>query len=402
MNILHLNMLYPPHVLGGAEKSVALLCEALLAAGHEVAASCTTPKGAVREVVNGVRVFRIPHGTDFWAEEWPERNTLQRGLRKLKMPFSGAFERNFGAVIDEVRPQIVHTHSMNDVSTRAWVAAKERGIPIVHTLRDYDLLCANSSLFRNGRPCVTRHLKCRVISAAKAVQHRHIDAVVGVGAGILNMHIEHGMFGHIAPELQRVIWNPSIVTPEVQRTGLERSGPVTFGYLGRISIDKGVGTLLRACRSLPKQGWRLLVAGRSPLEDDPLFKLAEGLPVEFLGFVPSGDFLSNIDALVVPSIWAEPLPRTILEAYAQGVPAIGSRSGGIPDLIGADNNEWLFAPDNDAQLAAIMQRVLKLGRQAMPPRASYDAVLARTTPEAVVEHYTSLYAEVLARVGARA
>jgi glycosyltransferase involved in cell wall biosynthesis len=402
MKILHLSMLYPPHIVGGAEKSVALLCEALLAAGHDVSASCTTPQEAVREVVNGVKVYRIPHGTDFWAEEWPDHGVVQRAWRKLKMPFSRAFERDFGAVIDEVQPQIVHTHSMNDVSTRAWVAAKARGIPIVHTLRDYDLLCANASLFRNGHPCPKRHLKCRVITAPKAMHHRHIDAVVGVASGILRMHTDEGLFGHVAPELQRVIWNPSGVDSSTAPPATPRSGPMTFGYLGRISVDKGVGTLLRACRALPPGGWRLLVAGRSPHKDEPLLKLAEGLPVEFVGFVPAGELLSRVDVLVAPSIWAEPLGRTILEAYAQGVPAIGARSGGIPDLIGHDNNDWLFAPDDAAGLASIMQRVISLERAGLPGRDSFAHVLAQTTPEAVVGKYASLYRDLLARPAARA
>jgi len=401
MKILHLSMLYPPYVIGGAEKSVALLCEAQRAAGYEVAASCTTPGAGLRETVNGVPVYRLPHGTDFWAEEWPRHGALARLKRKLLIPFSLDFEAAFGEALDDFKPDIVHTHSMTDVSTRAWLAAAARRLPIVHTLRDYDLLCSNSSLFHAGRVCEQRHLKCRVLTAAKREHHRHVSAVVGVGAGILQTHLDHGYFGHVPEALRRFIWNPAVLDGPLDASLKPVTGrPLTFGYIGRINVEKGVGTLLRACRALPQDGWKLIIAGKSPLPDDPLMKMAEGLPVEFIGFVPAADFFSRIDALVVPSVWAEPLPRTILESYAAGVPVLGSRSGGIPDLIGHHNKEWLFTPDSDVELAIHMKRLILDGRSKLPTRSTFESVLSETTPTKVVERYADLYGAVLASVSA--
>lgn len=397
MRILHLSMLYPPHIIGGAEKSVQLLCEALAGAGHEIAASCTTPQASFEEQVNGIPVYRIAHGTRFWAEEWPQHGRLARLTRKAMLPFSTDFEAGFDAVLRAFRPQIVHTHSLTDVSTRAWLAAARAGVPIVHTLRDYDLLCANSSLFHDGKVCETRHLRCRVLTAAKRAHHQHVGAVVGVGQGILDTHLQHGYFEQVPQLLRRVIWNPAVLdAPLPARAAPAADAPLVFGYIGRINVEKGVGTLLRACRRLSGgRPWRLLVAGKSPLPDDPLFRLAEGLPVEFLGFVSAASFFARIDVQVVPSIWPEPLPRTILEGYAAGVPAIGARSGGIPDLIGADQHDWLFPGDDDEALAARMQRLLNLGRDALPPPQRYAAVLSETTPAKVVERYESVYRALL-------
>ncbi|MFV3517473.1 hypothetical protein ACNJD8_22950, partial [Mycobacterium tuberculosis] len=67
--ILHLSSLYPPHIVGGAERSVSMLAEAQAAAGWDVAAACLTPGEAVEEHRNGVAVFRMPHGNDFWLED---------------------------------------------------------------------------------------------------------------------------------------------------------------------------------------------------------------------------------------------------------------------------------------------------------------------------------------------
>lgn len=400
MRILHLSMLYPPHIIGGAEKSVAFLAEAQTAIGHHVAASCTTPSDAVQEEINGVSVYRMPHETDFWAEEWPQHNSLERGLRRIKMPFNTRLQQRFSEVIEDFKPDVVHTHSMTDVSTRAWLAAREQGVPIVHTLRDYDLLCAHSSMFKDGQRCTKRHLQCRVFTHFKKDHHLCVDAVVGVGAEILQTHIDNGYFAHVPADLRRVIWNPAVVDDvpsDYQKPALD--GPFTFGYLGRISIDKGVGKLLEACRSLPPEGWRLLLAGRPAQDDEPLLSAGGDLPVEFLGFIPPKSFFERIDVLVAPSIWAEPLPRTILESYAMGIPALGADSGGIPDLIGRDNAAWIYPATDAAALADRMLKILAAGRAALPSKQAFQKVLHRTTPEMVVSNYDDVYKSVLSHRG---
>jgi glycosyltransferase involved in cell wall biosynthesis len=394
--ILHLSMLYPPHIMGGAEKSVALLSEALVAAGHEVAASCITPGDWAEEVRNGVKVYRMPHETDFWPEEWPQHSVLARGVRRFKQQFNYPLERHFLRVIDAFKPDVVHTHSLLDVSTRVWVAAKSRGLPVVHTLRDFDLACGNAAMFKDGKRCERRHLKCKAFTFMKGVHQRHVDAVVGVGAGILQSHLALGYFGHVPEPLRRVIWNPAVVDgvgADYVKPPLT-GRPLTFGYLGRINIEKGVGTLLEACRQLPKTGWKLLIAGKEASEQDSLKHMAEGLPVEFVGFIPPRQLFDEIDTLVVPSIWAEPLPRTILESYAVGVPVIGADSGGIPDLIGPANRDWLFPPGDAAALAAAMQRLLSLGREALPRREQFQHIVDETVPWKVARRYLDLYDDV--------
>lgn len=396
--ILHLSMLYPPHVMGGAEKSVALLAEAQVAAGHTVAASCTSPTGWKEEERNGVRVWRMPHETDFWAEEWPQHGVLARGVRRFKQQFNHRIEAHFGRVIDAFRPDVVHTHSLLDVSTRVWLAARARGLPVVHTLRDFDLACGTAAMFRDGQRCQRRCLECRGFTFMKARHHRAVDAVVGVGAGILQSHLALGYFGHVPEGLRRVIWNPAVVDgigADYVKPSLAGQ-PLTFGYLGRINVEKGVGTLLDACARLPVGDWRLLVAGKEASEADSLRPRAAGLPVEFLGFVPPRELFDRIDVLVVPSIWAEPLPRTILEAYAAGVPVIGADSGGIPDLIGARNRDWLYPPGDAAALAQAMVRVWARGRDALPRREAFTSVLQDTTPQKVARRYLELYDEVRA------
>ena len=394
--ILHLSMLYPPHIMGGAEMSVAMLSEALVAEGHQVAAASITPTGWKQELRHGVQVYRMPHETDFWPEEWPEHSVLERGIRRFKQQFNHRIEDHFLTVIDEFKPDIVHTHSLLDVSTRVWLAARSRGLPIVHTLRDFDLACGNAAMFKDGKRCEKRHLKCKAFTFMKAVHQREVNAVVGVGAGILQSHLDMGYFGHIPEHLRRVIWNPA----KVDGVGADytkpllHGQPMTFGYLGRINVEKGVGTLVDACRRLAPGGWRLIIAGKEASERDSFKAQAQGLPIEFAGFTPARELFDQIDVLVVPSIWAEPLPRTILESYAMGVPVIGADSGGIPDLIGPTNRDWLYAPGDDAALATIMSRVIKNGREALPGIPDFKHIVDETQPYKVARRYLDLYDEV--------
>ncbi|WP_174292212.1 glycosyltransferase family 4 protein [Sphingomonas bacterium] len=392
--VLHLSSLYPPHIVGGAERSVSMLAEAQAAAGWSVAAACLTPGEAVEERRNGVEVHRMPHGNDFWLEDWLSHTPRQREWAKFKQQANFGIERRFGAVIDRFRPDVINTHSLVDISTRVWHAAGKRGVPVVHTLRDFDLLCAASSMYRETGPCTHRHLKCRILTFTKQFDQRLVTAVTAVGAEVLARHLRYGFFGHVAPERRQVIWNTASVdgiAASYQKPPL--SGPITFGYLGRISPEKGVDTLLKAARLLPPTGWRLLIAGAALGPIAPYEELARGLPVEFVGFQKPKALFDRIDLLVAPSLWAEPLGRTVLEAYQAHVPVIGARSGGIAEIIADD--AWLVPPGDVQALADRMRRVLVEGRPTSP--AGRDRVVARTTPEAVAAAFAGVYADVLGR-----
>lgn len=392
--ILHLSSLYPPHIVGGAERSVSMLAEAQAASGWEVAAACLTPGDALEEMRNGVRVLRMPHGNDFWLEDWQRHTKHERDWAKFKQQWHVGIERRFGEVIDAVRPDLVNTHSLVDISTRVWRAAHARGIPIVHTLRDFDLLCAASSMYRESGPCTHRHLKCRVLTFAKKIDQRRVVAVTAVGSEVLARHLHYGFFDHVQPRHRRVIWNTASVAgigPDYRKP--PRWGPITFGYLGRISPEKGVDTLLEAARLLPRDGWRLLIAGAALGPIERYHALAEGLPVEFIGFAEPKALFEAVDVLVAPSLWAEPLGRTVIEAYRADTPVIGARSGGIAEVIADD--DWLVEPGDVAALAARMRRVLDEGGADAP--AGRERVARRTSPEAVAGAFAGLYGDVLGR-----
>lgn len=398
MRILHLSSLYPPHIVGGAERSVELIAETQVSLGHVVAAACIERQAEPMVVRNGVHVYRMPHENDFWLEDWPEKSKTARIVQKVKQQWNFAIEKRFGEVIDDFKPDVIHTHSMVDISSLVWRAAARRKLPVVHTLRDYALVCANAAMFRHGANCERLHVKCSLMTGISRLMQGAVMSVAGVGAEILDRHVAMGYFGHVPETRRQVVWNPAVVKgagPDHQKPA-RTTDDLVIGYLGRINVEKGVGTLLRACAMLPETGWRLRIAGEAVAGLKEFETMAEDLPVEFMGFVDPKVFFDSIDVLVVPSIWPEPLPRTILESYAMGVPALGSRSGGIPDLIGIDNHDWLFDPDDAEQLAERLHALIAAPRDSLPGREDFQKVLKQTTPAVVADKYRLLYEQTIA------
>lgn len=395
MRILHVSSVYPPHVVGGAEKVVAMLAEAQVARGHAVGATYLTRNTEPMGERHGVTVMPQRSRNLIWMEDVFASPRPLRTANKLGQMVDYRSAGDVARAIAAFRPDIVHTHSMVELPPMIWSAIAQSGAQSVHTLHDYDLVCSRASLFRHGHPCEAQHLSCRVTAAWKARFARHIDAVAAVSRPVLDQHRRFGLFRDLGEDRARVIWNAADVPVDHRRP--ERGGDMVFGFLGRLVPEKGIETLLAACRLLPPRGWRLRVAGRAQEGDAAYRALAADLPVEFVGFTDPGTFLDSIDILVVPSIWREPFGLTVVEAFAQGVPVIGSRLGAIADLVGAIGDDWLVAAGDAAALAERMNRAIDQGRGALPPPTAFAPVLASVTPGRMVDAYDDLYAHVLAQ-----
>lgn len=367
--------------------------------GHTVGSASIERQAEPRVERNGVSVYRLDHHNDFWLEDWPQHNAQQRRMQKLKQQWNFEIERQFEKVLDEFRPDILNSHSLVDVTTLVWRAAHRRGIPVVHTLCDYDLMCGNAAMFRNGAPCDHIHLGCQLVNFSKKFTQRYVDAVASVGTDILSIHVSHGLFQHIPEQLRRVIFYSSTVPggDPVERRRMDRSGrPMTFGYIGRINTEKGVGTMIDAFKMVGPGNWRCLIAGKAMDDSIERFTAQAGdLPIEFIGWATPKNFFEQIDVLICPSYWAEPSPRAIYEAYQMGVPVIGAASGGIPELIG--DQEWLFKPGSASQLADRIRGVLGKSRAELPTEAEFGGIIERSSSRHVGENYLRLYDDVLDR-----
>jgi glycosyltransferase involved in cell wall biosynthesis len=266
-------------------------------------------------------------------------------------------------------PDVVHVHNTFPAASPTVFGAL-REYPVVHTVHNYRWLCPAATLLRDGAPCrlcVGRvpwpgvvH-RCQggsvaqsAVTATMLTIHRlarsldHVDRFIALTDFARDLLIEGGL------PRARIVVRRNFTPPSEFRATCD--GP-SFAFLGRLSKEKGVGVLAEAWRSAPLPP--LEVIGEGP-EADALRDLPN---VTLVGALPPADVaerLARARALVMPSIWYEGLPLVILEAYAVGLPVIGSDLGAMTELIREGETGMRVPPGDPAALASAVRRMAAL------------------------------------------
>jgi glycosyltransferase involved in cell wall biosynthesis len=161
--------------------------------------------------------------------------------------------------------------------------------------------------------------------------------------------------------------------------------PLRIGFVGTLVWHKGAHVLLDAVRRLDSNSYELKIFGDPAVFPGYVADLqarAAGLPVTFSGrFTRTSvaEVYTQLDVLVVPSLWLENSPLVIHEAFMAGVPVVGARIGGIADLIEHGRNGLLYDPRSAADLAAALETLIRdrslvaaLASQAPPVKSIAD------------------------------
>ncbi len=391
MKILFVNTLYPPEIVGGAEVSVSLLAEALVRSGHHVATVCLH-KGtdAIISEEKGVRVYRLPIDNIYWPFGHDRKvSALQRLSWHLRDTWNRKAGRRFGEILDIEKPDVVHTNNLTGFSVSVWSEARRRGIRVVHTLRDYSLICKRSTLFKNGETCWKRCATCATMTAPHIYTSHMVDAVASNSQFVLDRHLKLGYFANIP---DKVIYNiadttslaPHLPTPD---------SDLIFGFIGRIESEKGIDVVLKATELLPDRGWRLKIAGKgieAYVRDLKTSHRSER--IEWLGFAKSRDFYAGVDVCLISSVWPEPLPRTLIESISAGRATICSTAGGIPEISDLSSLIGSYEPRDHHKLADLMNKAIAEAsrwKKAQPPQPDFTD---KFSPAAIVGGYLELYA----------
>lgn len=313
------------------------------------------------------------------------------------------------AKLNDFKPDVLHVHNTMPLISPSiyWVAHRMR-VPVVQTLHNFRLLCPQAMLLRDQRVCED----CVGKVPWRSVLHRcYRDSAPqsAVLAGMITLHRGLGTWRnkvtrYIAlndfcrrkfiegglPE-DRIVIKPNFVDFDAPPDG-PRSG---FLYVGRLSTEKGVATLAEASKRLA--GCELRVAGSGPLADT-----FDGSPAVMLGSVGMDEVrrqMQSASALVLPSIWFESFPRTLVEAFACGLPVIASRLGALAELIEDGKTGLLFEPGNVDSLVERLQwarehpqELAEMGRNA---RACFEA---HFTPQRNYEQLLAIYQTAIAEV----
>ncbi|MDR3128924.1 MAG: glycosyltransferase family 4 protein [Tannerellaceae bacterium] len=331
MKILFIHSLYAPHIIGGAENSLRILVESMSHRGHDVVVLATSDKkGLHEETVNGITVYRAGIKNKYWIYGNHSRSKINKIIRHTRDLYNNGMQVYVTEVIRKERPDIVSCHNLPGWSIRVWDSIRKENIPIVQVLHDYYFLCVRSSLFKKGRPCRGRCLRCKIMRLLYRKKSQQVDAVVGICSGVLNKVITAGFF----PNSLKVVVHNVRVIPDVENKKIKRD-KITFGFIGAISPHKGIQWLIEQFKKIESDHVLLRIAGKGSVSYENKMKTlaSDDIRITFLGFSKPKDFYASIDVLIVPSTWEEPLGMVAIEACAYHVPVITSATGGLKEII---------------------------------------------------------------------
>lgn len=397
LKVLIVNSLFPPHKVGGAEKSVALLAEGLARGGDEVSVATLdqidAPSLEVRP--DGIRVHRLPLDNIYWPFGSPDRPSAARALIwHYRNSWNRKAAKRLGQVIDAERPDVVHCNNLTGFSPAAWTEVKARGLPIVQTLRDYWPLCVRVSLFKNGDVCTKRCTECRVLTRQARSHSGLVDQLVSNSNFVIAAHHRHGYFPGVPA---RRIFNVVDLSSEPHVSPGHPGDPLLFGFIGRIEAEKGIEIVLDAVTRLGREDWRLRIAGVGV--PDYVEDLGRRFPdprIEWLGFFDSAAFYRSIDVALISSVWPEPLPRTLIESLGNGLGVICSDAGGIPEIADLGRRSLTYPAKDAAALAAAMLVALENAQEWRKGGLKDFDALAVFSEAHIIAHYRQTYADALA------
>jgi glycosyltransferase involved in cell wall biosynthesis len=423
MKVLHVTFSYAPDPMGGTEVYVGDVCRHLQADG--VGAVIAAPGGqAAAYEMDGIRVRRFP---------------FQTPPGELDALYGGdpVAANAFDAVLAAELPDLVHQHALTPACSGELVArARRRGLPVVFTYHTPTVSCQRGTLLRWGsevcdgqldvRQCtactlhglgLNRTVSRMVASAPEAVgeaiahaglsgggwtafrlstlmKRRHdeirrllmdVDRVVVLAGWVKGVLRANGI-----PEDRMVLAPHGVARVERQPRTAWDAKYVRLAHLGRLEANKGTRLLIAALQAIPDAGLTLDIFGITQSdadrqELDRVRALADG--DSRIRFLPPLDHasitrrLAAFDAVVVPSQLLETGPLVVLEAFAAGVPVIGSALGGISEKVRHGVTGWLVRPhdsvdawrDTLARCSADRTLLAGLRAQIEPPRSLDDA-----------------------------
>jgi len=340
MNILMLHNAY--QIRGGEDESFDTECRILREAGHFVE-TIHLHNDSIEETGRVTVALQ-----SIWSR--PSYTLVDRKLRER--PFDVMHVQNFFPLL----------------SPSVYAAARKNNVPVIQTLRNYRLLCPNTLLFRDGHvceECVGKTVKypsvlhaCYrnsllgsfTVAAMSGVHsllgtwHKDVDLYISLTDFAQKKYIEAGF----APG--KIVTKSNCVFPD-PGPGLGNGGFVLF--VGRLSAEKGIGTLLSAWDRLRPE-CALKIVGEGPSSTQLRAGSRNTPNIEWLGLKTSSevhDLMGAAAITVFPSEWYETFGRVAIESFAKGTPVIASRIGALAEVVNDQRTGLLFEAGNANDLA---------------------------------------------------
>ena len=364
MKVLMVNKFLYPH--GGSETYILDIGKQLMQMGHEV--QYFGMDDEQRTVGNEANSYTL--NMDFHS------GGIQKLLYPFKILYSSEARKKIRGVLDDFIPDVVHLNNFNFQITpsiiyeiRKWEKQTKNPVKILYTAHDPQWVCPNHMMMipstkelcfkcKNGKygectknKCIHNSLVKSLLGTIEGYLYKALGTYKKVDTIICPSHFMKNTLSSNQDIAKRlVVLHNYCDTKEIST--IEKKDYVLF--FGRYAEEKGIEVLINACKQLPEVDF--VFAGDGPLREE--VEKAEN--IKNVGFL-SGEKLRMMIAqakfAVVPSIWYENCPFTVIEAQKLGTPVIGSNIGGIPELIDEGRTGELFEAGN---AEALVGKVLSL------------------------------------------
>lgn len=329
----------------------------------------------LKEKGHDVAIFAMDYPDNLptvWNKYFPSEIKFSFGqnmFEAFKRPLgSKEVKRKFRALLDDFKPDVVHLNNIHSyLSPVIAQLAHERGIRVVWTLHDYKLICPSYSCLRNGKTCELCFKNKSYVLWTKCMKNSLLVSLFGYLEAFKwnKSRLENDVDAFICPSKfmeEKMIGNGfhkekmhylcNFIDPN--KTNLLRKNDnatreKAYCYVGRLSEEKGLRTLLEVASHLP---YPLYVAGTGPLGEELKATYQECRQIIFLGKLNAQDVISLFHRVlfsVIPSECYENNPLSGIESLCAGTPILGAAIGGIPELINQSNG-MLFISKNAINL----------------------------------------------------
>ena len=270
--------------------------------------------------------------------------------------------------IRSFKPDVIHIHNWHFASGPIIIrVANKMGVPIIHTLHNYRLLCPSAILFHENQVFTESLSQNFPWSAVKRKVYRNSILQTFWLAFIVWFHKKIGTWNKINTYIcltdfskqlyqnssfkklpNRFIVKPNFIASIERNKNIKREEH--FLFIGRLSIEKGLLVLLNAIKNTKL---KVKIAGDGPLKDKVQQMAKENQNIIYLGILNRQEVQKEMrcaEALIFPSIWYEGMPMTIIEAFSESTPIIASNIGAMSIMIEHNNNGLLFKSGDSSSL----------------------------------------------------
>lgn len=350
-------------IIGGAERYYFDLGELLKKNGHTVAYFSTNDNGNQKTKWSKFFIKKL----DF------KRKSFKNSIDKFpKIFYSSEAKKNIGKLLDEFKPDIVHLQNIYYYITTSIIGEiTKREIPIVQTVHDYQLISPSVVMYHDGGICEV----CKRDKYYKAVFHKCVKkSYLATLMSVITLYFQN--FNNLYSKRVDIFITPSVFLKNklieygYPKNKIKCISNFLFSqrnvvndkileryvlYFGRICEAKGIYLVLNAAEQLPNVNFKVAGNFEDSLVRKNIFNQITANKIrniDFLGFKKGSELkklISHSQFVVIPSLWYENQPYSVLESFALKKTVVAANIGGVPELVNNKVNGLLFDPNDSSK-----------------------------------------------------